>query len=225
MGSGTGFYIRALEIAGKRASNAGLARFDSSRDDMQMAWQYLQDHRREIARDVRCMNLLFTFWFESKVGFGFFEHERVALSFESADWVYALSLVRDLRQLGSHRDITLAYFEAICMFHLDFIGQCLRLFTEIESQSDVVRGMRRIQKFFVAATSDGSPVTFHGNVQNVASDTRIGRVFVEELSAGIPFIPREFRRPQVRRGDSLGEFHIAFNFLGLIADPTVRSRS
>ncbi len=225
MGSGSGFYIRALEIAGRRASSGGLPRFDSSRQEMEMAWQYLEDHRREIARDVRCMNLLFTFWFESKVGFSFFEHERVTLSFDRTDWVYALSLIRDLRELGSHRDITLAYFEAICMFHLDFTGQCLQLFTEIESQSDVVRGMRRILKFFVAANSDGRPMTFHGNVQNVASDTRIGRVFVEEISASIPFIPREFRRPQIRRGDSLGEFHIAFNFLGLIADPTVRSRN
>ena len=224
-GSASGFYIRALEIAGVRALNGVPGRLEVGRADLTRAWQYLEDHRREIAEDGRCMNQLFTYWFESRAGFGFFERERVALAFKHADWLYALGIVRDLRQLGSHRDIMLAYFEAICMFHLDLTGQCLQLFTEVESRSDVVRGMRRIQKFFLASDSEGRPVAFHGNVQSVAPDTRIGRVFVEEIGASIPFIPRDFRRPQVRRGDSLGEFHIAFSFLGLIADPTLRSRS
>lgn len=224
-GSASGYYIRALEIAGIRRFGGGLPKPDVSREDLRRAWQYLEDHRREIAEDGRCMNQLFTYWFESKAGFGFFEHERVALAFERSDWAYALGAVRDLRQLGPHRDIMLAYFEAICMFHLDFTGQCLQLFAEVESRSDVVRGMRRIQKFFVASNSDGRPVAFHGNVQSVAPDTRIGRVFVEEIGANIPFIPRDFRRPHVRRGDSLGEFHIAFSYLGLIADPTLRLRT
>jgi hypothetical protein len=35
----------------------------------------------------------------------------------------------------------------------------------------------------------------------------------------IPFIPQQFGKPDILEGESPGEFHIAFNFLGPIADP------
>jgi hypothetical protein len=33
------------------------------------------------------------------------------------------------------------------------------------------------------------------------------------------FFPRDFGKPEIAPGDTLGEFHIGFNFLGPVADP------
>ena len=56
----------------------------------------------------------------------------------------------------------------------------------------------------------------------VEADQRRGQVFVNELSRQITFLPIDFNLPDIRPNDSLDEFHIAFNFLGPIADPLSR---
>jgi len=49
-------------------------------------------------------------------------------------------------------------------------------------------------------------------------------VYVDELMQRITFIPRDFRT-DLRTNVTLGEFHIAFNFLGPIADPIGYSKA
>jgi hypothetical protein len=60
---------------------------------------------------------------------------------------------------------------------------------------------------------------FHGTVSWLSNDLRRGEVYVDELRRRVTFIPREFASRELARDVNLGEFHIAFNFLGVIADP------
>jgi hypothetical protein len=92
-------------------------------------------------------------------------------------------------------------------------------FRDVERESDKVRGRRRIIRSYLASTSTGQPQKFHGDVRWVASSSARGEVYVEEIRHRILFLPQDFRRPDIAPGDTLGEFHIAFNFLGPIADP------
>ena len=220
IGSAAGFYIRALNISGIRATVTNKRELDRERTEK--AWEYLEEHRKQLDHDPRCLNLLFDYWWFHKTGQRLFETDRVALPFSEHDWSYVLQLIGDLRRVGSFRDLTLSLLEAIGMFHANQVSQALDLFHEVENTSDVLRGRRRIQRVVLASEPDGQPRVFHGNVRWVHQEGRRGEVYVDEFGKGIPFIPIDFGRPNIRRGESLGAFHIAFNFIGPIAEPRTR---
>ena len=223
IGSAAGFYIRAWEIGG---SPIGLQNGRVLRDGKHnSAWRYLEDHRGQIEHDPRCLNLLFDYWWFSKTGHRLFDDERRVLPFAVDDWLYALQLIRNLKSLqGLQRGLTLSFLEALALFHLDHITLAIQLFREIETESYTVSSRRRILRSFIASEPSGSPRIFRGTVGSVEPGGRRGQVMVEELRQRITFLPADFGRPEIRQGDSLGEFHIAFNFIGPIADPQARSK-
>ena len=223
IGSAAGFYIRAREIGGSPivSPNGRGVQGGRYRD----AWKYLEDHRGKIYHDSRCLNLLFDYWWLSKTGHRPFDEERAVLPFQGDDWSYVLQLVRDLKVLQSlNRGLTLSFLEALALFHLGQITPAIQLFREIENESYTVSSRRRILRSFLASEPSRNPRTFRGTVRSVDPGGRRGQVFVEELRQRITFIPADFGRPEIRTGDSLGEFHIAFNFIGPIADPLTRSK-
>ena len=224
IGSAAGFYIRAREIGG-----SPIASKDGNRAQARQyedAWRYLEDHRGQINLDSRCLNLLFDYWWLWKSGHRPFDEEREVLPFQEEDWLYGLQLVRDLRGLQSlNRGLTLSFLEALSLFHLGQITPAIQLFREIENESFTVSSRRRILRSFLAAEPIGTPRIFRGAVRSVDPGGRRAQVFVEELRQRITFLPVDFGRPEIRVGDSLGEFHIAFNFIGPIADPLTRSRA
>lgn len=221
MGSASGYYIRALEISGARARDLDDDELDPLR--VERAWKYLEEHRADISNDARCLNLLFDYWWITKMGQRLFASERLTLPMNGQEWLYGLHLINDIRAKGTYRDLTLSFLEAVGLFHVNRTSQSLQSFREVESRAESLRGRRRIQKFFLASETGGAAQTFHGNVRWVHQEGRRGEVFVEELSRPIRFIPRDFSRPDIRRGEPLGEFHIGFSFIGPIADPRIRS--
>ena len=224
IGSAAGFYIRAWEIGGSpKGSKSGEK---TQGWEYEAAWRYLEEHRGEIFNDPRCLNLLFDYWWLSKSGHRPFDEERAVVPFQENDWLYGLELIRELRGLqNSNRGLTLSFVEALSLFHLGQITPAIQLFREIENESYTVSSRRRILRSFLASEPNGTPRIFRGTVRSVDPDGRRGQVFVEELRQRITFLPADFGRPEIRSGDSLGEFHIAFNFIGPIADPLTRSRA
>ena len=220
IGSSAGFYIRAREVA--QAAEPLNHRDIGDIGPYTDASVYLESHRGQIRNDPRCLNLMLNYWWLSKTRHRLFDDERVILPFQKDDWAYALQLIRELRALGSHRDLILSLLEAILLFHLDFFPTALQLFREVEAESYRVPGRRRILRSFLASEPSGNPRAFHGTVRHVDSGRNRAQVFVDEIGQHITFLPADFGRPDIRRGDSLGEFHIAFNFIGPIADPLAR---
>ena len=90
--------------------------------------------------------------------------------------------------------------------------------SELEGLSEGVAGRKRIIRTYRASTPNGTPQSFAGSVESVESDGRAGRVFVPTVGRSLHFLPREFGWPELRRGDALGEFYIAFNLRGISAD-------
>ena len=220
IGSSAGFYIRAREIA-----KAAEIRDDGTVEDVGPyagAWAYLDNNRAQIAKDSRCLNLMLNYWWLSKTRHRLFDNERVVLSFQKDDWNYALRLIRELRAFDTNRGLALSLLEAVSLFHLDLFPTALQMFGEVEAESYRVPGRRRILRSFLASEPEGVPRVYHGTVQSVDSRRNRAQVFVEEIGRYITFLPTDFGRPDIRSGDSLGEFHIAFNFIGPIADPLAR---
>ena len=222
MGSAAGFYIRARHIGGSPLDlHLGQGGSLSSFTEAQ---RYLENHRQAIQHDARCLNLLFNYWWLTQTGHRPFAGERVVLNFQQSDWLYCLQLIRDLKASpDSRRGLTLSFLEAISLFHLDQISHAIQLFQEIEGESYTVASRRRVLRSFLASEPSGEPRKFHGTVRSVEQGGRRGQVSVEELRQNIIFLPGDFGRTEIRHGDSLGEFYIAFNFIGPIADPPTRS--
>ena len=135
-------------------------------------------------------------------------------------WKRLWEMIRSLEAAGETYEPTrLAFIKGLALFHLGDVESAVRLFQEIEGDSERIHGRRRIIRSYLASRPDGRPRRFSGEVAWISGDGTRGDVYVTELRRRMPFLPRDFRGPDMRRGETLGEFHIAFNFLGPIADP------
>ena len=217
-GMTAGYYVRAIQIGG---SDFNVTNIDESRADRcRKAWEFLEKSREKISSDPRCMNLLLDYWWLARTRSRFLTGERVSLPFSDKDWRYCLGIAHDLgSDPRAYRQLILRFLEAIALFHLGRALESLRLFREVENESNLyMRGARRIVRTYIASTPDGSPQMFHGSVRSVNPQNRKGEIHVDELGRRIPFFPSEFGRLDLRPGDSIGEFNIGFNFLGPVAN-------
>lgn len=222
LGSAAGFYVRAIQKGGIPLGGE-VNEEDASK--YEAAWSYLEEHRAKIRHDPRCLNLLLDYWWGSKTHGPLFHDERRLPPFDQHDWQYCARLLTELKSLqGAYRTLHLGFLEALAAFHLNQIPQALQLFREVETESYLVHGRRRIIRSFVASDDQGKPRIHHGTVREIDTRGRRGQVYVEELGQRITFIPQDFGVLDINPGDTLGEFHIAFNFLGPIADPVSRLR-
>src|SRR5262249_13104481 len=121
--------------------------------------------------------------------------------------------------------IDLAYLRGLCLFNLNILGEAFTVFRdEVERASFAIRSRRRLIRAYVASNPDGTPRIFHGTISRLAADGRKGEVYVEELRHPVAILVHEFNLGDVTRGRSLGDFHVAFNYLGPIAEPVGASR-
>ena len=217
-GSKAGYYLRASYLAGEIPYDSELDPTQKQR--FRAAVDYLEDNRQKIAGDSRCLYLLLRLWWMLQTGKPILYQERQSVQFTQQDWRYAFDLTTELLAAGDDYPIPLVrYVQALAAFHLGSIGEALSMFRDLEREADYVRGRRRIIRSYLASTEDGRPRVFHGTVAWMDSEGRRGEVYVEELRRKLRFIPTDFpRRQELRRGDPLGKFHIAFNFIGPIAD-------
>lgn len=217
-GSCAGYYLRAIHLSGLSM----LSREEINPNDARLAraHQYLEENKATISRDVRCLDLMLELWWLVNTRSRLFEGERRTVALTQEQWREFLEILQSLELTGeSHRPVVLAYLKGLALFHLGETVHSLEVFRNVERESDVVRGRRRIIRSYVASMPNGAPRKFHGTVASLYAEGRRGEVYVDELRHRIQFIPYEFQRGEIRVNETLGEFHIAFNFLGPIADP------
>jgi hypothetical protein len=216
--SGAGVYLRAKAIADPSSFKGSLSPHDVQQ--VQKALEYLMSYSDLVAQDIRCLNLRLDLWWMLHAGQRPFADVRHCLAFDVAEWRELLTIIDDLERHGrTYRDVPLQFLRGLAEFHLSDFTAAFATFREVERRSDEVRGRRRIVRSYLASTPEGRPVVFHGTVSWLSNDLRRGEVYVDELRRRVTFIPREFASRELARDVNLGEFHIAFNFLGVIADP------
>ena len=217
-GSTAGFYLRALRLSGlpKSAENMN----EVNHGKIEKALQFLQGNYEKISHDARCLDLIFDLWWIANTGSKIFSSERLTVAFDADQWSRCLSILEDIDRAGdSQRPLTVAFFRGLALFHLDRLEGATQTFKELDRESERTMGRRRIVRSYIASTSIGKPRKFHGTAAWASSEGNRGAVHVEELRRLVDFRPRDFGRAEIEKGASLGEFHIAFNFVGAIADP------
>ena len=218
-GSTAGYYLRATNLA-KTPFDATAPTSDERRRACEAA-EYLEASRAALVDDPRSLMLLLQLWWTCATGERLFEGDRFAPALEESDWRALLQLVRQIEATGrATRAIDLAYLRGLCLFQLNVFGEAFSVFREeVERSSYSIRSRRRLIRAYVASYPDGSPRAYHGTIQWLSADGRKGEVYAEEIRRQVQFQTREFNLGDVERGRSLGDFHIAFNYLGPIAEP------
>ena len=216
MGSGAGHYIEALRQAGLRP---GVRLGEIAPKDAAAGYSYLRDNWDLAQRDSRNLELALDLWWLSRSGRRLLDGERMPLPFSDVDWSECLTLaLRIEEQEKSQRAAVIRYIRGIAEFHLARYGAAFDTFNELEGLSEGVTGRKRIIRTYRASAPNGKPQSFTGTVQSVESNGRAGRVFVPTVGRSLHFSPRDFGWPELKKGDALGEFYVAFNLRGISAD-------
>jgi tetratricopeptide (TPR) repeat protein len=216
--SGAGVYLRARAIADP--SLMGEHPSAREREQARLALEYMSGYRELVTHDARCLNLELNLWWFVHAGQKLFADERYCLPFDRATWIEARSMLQRLEYTDhTYREVPLLFLRGLADFHLGDYAAAFATFSEVERRSDEVRGRRRIIRSYLASTPGARPVTYAGTVVRTSEDLRRGEVYVDVLRRRVPFIPREFGGRELANGANLGDFHIGFNFLGVIADP------
>ena len=221
-GSRAGYYIRARQMSGLPESALELNTANVQK--LSKALQYLEENRAKLQDDARCLDLLLDLWW--------LVNAKTTLLSELSVWHYLLTKTSGntlfnwsprIEGTGaSHRALLLRFLSGLSLFHLGDVEQSMQVFKEIESEAEQVLGRRRVIRSYVVGDVSGHPTRFHGTVVWASAERNRGDILVEELRRKVQFLPRDFPRVDLRSGSNVGEFHIAFNFLGPIADPLSR---
>jgi len=216
-GSTAGYVLRAIQIAGEIPKD----RLPSSNElkRVRESVSFLESNRMRISQDGRAMQLLLRNWWLANTGHPIFWKERQTLSFELEDWRTCFNILNDiLRSNEIYRTPIIRYLTGISLFHLGSYDNAATYFRELERDTSV-KGPRRIQRSYLVSTPEGLPRKFSGTVDWLNAPQKQGEIYIPELRRRIPFIPDNFRRSDLVKGSAVNDFHIAFNFLGFIADP------
>ena len=217
-GSSAGYYLRAHNMVSE-------VPFDKPLDVDQLqqcrkAVDYLEQNKEVITSDGRTLYMLLRLWWMSNTGRPMFFGERQVLPFSQDDWLYCSKLIRTLMMTDDiYYNPRLLYLSGLSAFHLGGFPDAFDIFKDLEREADYRTGRRRIIRSYLASLPSGEPRIYSGQVQWVTENHTKGGLYLPEIRKPITFFPREFNRPDIQKGDSIGEFYVAFNFLGLIADP------
>jgi hypothetical protein len=225
-GSSAGYYIKARNMLGPYKNNIySLPLSDEQIDCYWNAIDYLEEHRENISRDPRCLYLLLRLWWIVQTGVPMFYLERQILPFDEKLWDYCYGLLKDLMDAEDfYITPQIKFLYGLATFHLGDVEQAFEIFEQLKREAGEETGYRRLTRSYLASEpgdeSGGRAQVFTGEeVTWVNAKGTRGRVFLEELHREVFFVPHEFGDPSIQKFASLGKFHLAFNFIGPIADP------
>jgi hypothetical protein len=218
-------HLESLKSNNDPAAFYFLARLDADkgREGKQTAVSNLLNAPSEVRGDWRCSRLLLDLFWELKTGKKFLRGQREALAFSAQDWSDCVEVVEAVSSTTSFDQYRLEFLHGLALFHLGQYRKSEAVFQDLDRRT--VELSSRVVATYLASTESGEPQLHSGRVTWTSPDGRRGKVWLDKLSIEVAFIPRRFtafEHPQ--RGETLPDFHIAFNMRGALADPVRRLR-
>lgn len=222
-GSRIGYLRYSIEHLSKISTDKTLSKSDT--ELCREVHQFLERDRQFIKEDLGCLYQLLKSWWMMKTGSYLFkkENERQAVPFNQNDWSYCIGIFDDMRLIkGLENDPSMMYLYGITLFHKEFYEMSERIFRSIAHQdiSTGKGGGRRIIKYYLASNEDGTPRVYTGKVSTISHERNEGYIYVDDFHRTVKFFPRDFKDQSLREGDQIEPFHIGFNFINIVADPT-----
>jgi hypothetical protein len=221
-GSTAGTFLRARDIGGLMWGPGKPSSEDAS--NASRAVSFLREHRQAIRDDARCQRYLLKGLWIAATGSYLFRGERSPLPEREDALREILTLLEDLTNLeGTLGDPRTEYLRAVLMWRLRQEHAAREVWQELGRETSF-SDPRRVIRHHVWTEGGGKPRLFHGRVMSDAAGRGRARVQVEGIQQEVELLQRDFPEIELRRGASVtGGFHIAFNFIGPVADAPKRS--
>lgn len=219
-GSGAGTLLRARSIGGMLSGSPDTAMANIPR--AQAVVSMMHERYETIRQDARCLRyFLRAIWLVATRSY-LFGGERLPLPRDDGNRREILEMLDALVGLeGGFGDPRDQYLRAVLLWR-DRRENAAKDVWRTLAQETAFSDPRRVVKHHIWTDSNGKPVLFHGRIMNDGFRGR-ATVRVEEIRQDISLLHRDFPDIEFRRGAIVpGGFHIAFNFIGPIADPPRR---
>ena len=220
-GSGAGTLLRARSIGGVLTGTPDTAIADLPK--AQAVVSMMHERYETIREDARCLRyFLRAIWLVATKSY-LFGGERSPLPQDDGYRRRILDMLDALIRLeGGFGDPRDQYLRAVLLWR-DRRENAAKDVWKTLAQETEFSDPRRVVRHHIWTDSSGNPVLFHGRI---IRDEFRGRttVRVEEIRQDVNLLHRDFPDIEFRRGVIIsGGFHIAFNFIGPIADPLSRA--
>jgi hypothetical protein len=221
MGSKAGIFLQAHAIGGFLRGSGKTTDEDASKANSVIL--FMKDHYEKIRDDARCLRyFLRGLWLSSTKSY-LFGGERSPIPEGEEALQEILSLLDILANLeGTLGDPRTQYLRAILMWRLRRENSARDIWNTLSLET-AFSDPRRVVRHHVWTESGGQPKLFHGRVTTYSPGSGRVQVQVEELRQEVGLLQRDFPNLELQRGAAIsGGFHIAFNFIGPVADPPRR---
>ncbi|RSN49458.1 hypothetical protein DMC64_02525 [Amycolatopsis sp. WAC 04197] len=218
-------HLESLKSNNDPAAFYFLARLDAQNgtEGKLAAVKNLLDAPAEVREDWRCSRLLLDLFWELKTGKKFLRGQREVLAFTTQDWDECIEVVHSISTATSFERYRLDFLHGLALFHLGQYRLSESIFRDLDQRTAELSS--RVVATYVASNENGAPQLYSGRVTWTSPDGRRGKVWLDKLSIEVAFIPRRFSGSESpQRGDTLTDFHIAFNMRGALADPARKLR-
>jgi hypothetical protein len=182
---------------------------------MTLDWIDQPEHSKVVSSDARARFLRFRMWWLGRMGFEIVERERIICPFDESEWRDCLIQVESLladEDLQNHPVLRLV--EAVALFQRGEVGAGFDAFERMGQDLLVVRD--RVVKRFVMSDPTGKAKRFSGAV--VKLQGRNGLLKISGFPRYVRFFADEVLSGDLRLGDDLQGFGVAFNMVGPIAE-------
>ena len=221
LGSRAGIFLQAQAIGGLLRGLGKATVEDTSKAERVIS--FMRDHHSKILDDARCLRyFLRSLWLVATKSY-LFGGERSPLPEQEEALQELLTLLDTLGDLeGALGDPRTQYLRAVLMWRLRREHPAREMWRSL-SRETAFSDPRRVVRHHVWTESGGIPRLFHGRITSHDLEGGRARVQVEDLRQEVELLRRDFQSLVWRYGATVsGGFHIAFNFIGPIADPPRR---
>jgi hypothetical protein len=220
-GSRAGIFLQARDIGGQLWGLGKATAEDTSNAERVIS--FMKDRQDMVRDDARCLRYFLKGLWLVASGFYLFGGERSPLPEQEDALKEILSLVDALHDLeGALGDPRTQYLRAVLMWRLRREHGAREVWRSL-SRETAFSDPRRVVRHHVWTESGGQPRLFYGRITSDSLGHGRARVQVEELRQEVELLQRDFPNLDLRRGNTVsGGFHIAFNFIGPVADPPRR---
>ena len=217
-GSTAGYFLRARDFIGDVDRNSAAIDDARIRRGARCASEFLGERFDRIRGDQRCLRLLLEARWIVEVGRWPLRGERQPLPFGDGVRSELLDIVRALNQAaGGAAGHVHRYLEAVLAWLTGDAQIAIGVFRDVAQDTDHEFPGRVIRRH-VITEADGTPRRFEGRVEQDRGEGHWS-IRVDGLDRRVDLLSRDFPNEGIAYGRAVGDFSIAFNFIGPIADP------
>lgn len=179
---------------------------------------YIKRHKLQEINSYK-INVIYLrmYWFyENHVSL--LKGERVVIKKNESFWEHVFAACDNIIKNSYNNNVIRYHFiQAISLFNLSDFSNCDKIFKYLSRESESISGSKRIFKSFLMSNENGVR-KFSGEITRLQLSRNRGEIYIDELKTKVMFLPSDFNITLGDEGGYINDFHIAFNYLGPLAD-------